>query len=300
MKKRSALGNGVNSLFSSSFDNEMGTTPSAASSPTVDEPSQLLSVALSSIQPNLSQPRKIFNDDDLDDLARSIEEMGVIQPIIVKRDGETESFMIVAGERRWRAAQKAGLEEIPIIIKSCDDEQMLEIALIENIQRENLNVIEEAEAYQQLQKKYHLNQEEISKKVGKDRSTITNTLRILRLPAELQKDLIDSTLTMGHARALLSIPDSQTQIKLRNVIIDKKLNVRQTEKLIRDYLAPGKKNSAASSESNPNLLFLSDNLQKHFGTKVQIAKRGEAGKVSISFCSYEDLERILELMNIKK
>ncbi len=290
MKKRSALGNGVESLFSTSFENNVPEKEEVKVSP-----SSAFITPIEKIKPNQAQPRKIFDNDDLLDLANSIRQIGIIQPIVVKKVVDDDFYIIVAGERRWRAAQLAGLHEVPIVIKDCNEKEMLEMSIVENIQREDLNIVEEAEAYQALQSKYSLSHEEISKRVGKDRSTVTNTLRILKLPAEIQKDLIDNKLAMGHARALLSLDNKKDQLNVRNTVISKGLNVRQTEQLIRKIKNPA---PVKNQEENPNLCYLTDNLQKHFGTKVAIsAKKDNKGKIEIAFASFEDLERILELMN---
>ncbi len=301
MKKRSALGNGVNSLFSSDVDLDKGPSVQAPVTKSTKTPASVFQAPIHKIQPSLSQPRKLFQDEDLEELSKSIKEVGIIQPLIVKMDEKDDSFMIVAGERRWRAAQKAGLHEVPIILRECDNKDMLEIALIENIQRQDLNVIEEAEAYQMLQIKYNLNQEDISKKVGKDRTTITNTLRILKLPPEIQRDIIDETLSMGHARALLALENKDLQLEVRNLIKIKDLNVRQTEQIIRKLKQKKDQKNTLSRvyQENPNLLFLSESLQKYFGTKVTIKGRGKKGKIEISYHSFDDLERILDLMKSK-
>src|ERR1044072_8285789 len=213
---RKALGRGLSALFT-----QMQTVES-----------DLIEADIDLLYPTDTQPRKIFNEERLNELAQSIKENGIIQPIVARRDGER--FQIIAGERRWRAAQIAGLQKIPCLIREVTDESLLEISLIENIQREDLNPIEEAAAYKRLVEGLSLSQEEVAKRVGKDRSTIANALRLLKLPLEVQQLVEEEKLSMGHARALLSLDSTEEQLRLAIAIIEKTLNVRETERLVKD------------------------------------------------------------------
>lgn len=241
------------------------------------------------IQPNPHQPRKTFADPQLQELVDSIREKGILQPLMVRR--KAGGFELIAGERRWRAAQKAGVKEVPIIIKDISDSELLELSLIENIQREDLNPVEEGEAYKGLMEQFHLTQEEISKKVGKDRSTITNTLRLLKLPPEIRQSLIEGTVTMGHARAFLSLegPDKQ-KLAFKKVLADG-LSVRQTESLVK-RLREKKASPAPKSKTDWDPLI--EELQRILGTKVRIIGQGKRGKIEIEFYSPEELDRIID------
>lgn len=241
------------------------------------------------IQPNPHQPRKSFAEQPLQELVDSIREKGILQPLVVRRKGN--GYELIAGERRWRAAQKAGIKEVPILVKEVTESELLELSLIENIQRENLNPIEEAEAYKGLLEQFHLTQEEISKKVGKDRTTITNTLRLLKLPPEIRQGLADGTVTVGHARAFLSLENPEKQkIAFKKVLADG-LNVRQTENLMK-RLRMKKPPSAPKehAEWDP----LAEDLQRMLGTKVRIVGHGKRGRIEIEFYSLEELDRIID------
>jgi ParB family transcriptional regulator, chromosome partitioning protein len=245
------------------------------------------------IKPNRAQPRKTFTSEKLDELAASIREKGVIQPLVViKKAGH---FEIIAGERRWRAAQKAGLHEVPVVIQDVSENTALEMALIENIQREDLNAIEEAHAYRALMEKIDLSQEEMAKRVGKDRSTVANSLRLLKLPEEVQRDIITERLSMGHARALLSLDQPDQLKKAREEIIKKHLSVRGAESLVKRLKNPAPKKGKTQEREIAELV---EQLKKRFQSKVEIKTGGRCGKIEISYSGRDELSRIVELLGI--
>ena len=250
------------------------------------------------IEPNKNQPRKEFNEDALQELADSIKQFGVIEPlVVVKRKGYYE---LIAGERRWRAARLAGLKEVPVVIKDYDDQQIVEIALIENIQREDLNPIEEAHAYERLIQEFNLTQDEVAERVSKSRTTVTNALRLLKLTEKVQQMLIDDMLSTGHVRALITITDPQLQYETAMYIFDKKLSVRETESYVKKLLNK-KPNEKTSEKEDPELSFLykaiENRLKESLGTKTTIkAKTKDSGKIEIEYYSQEDLERITQLL----
>jgi len=275
--KRKALGRGLSALFP---DTIMSETDKG-----------FFYCPIESISPNPHQPRQNFSDSELKELAYSIKEKGVIQPILVSK--AKDGFQLIAGERRWRAAQKAGLDKIPAWIRDVSPAETLELALIENIQRKDLNPIEESSAYQELMQKFHLTQEALSKRVGKDRSTVANFLRLLKLPAIIQQDLIDGQLTTGHARVLVSIESSLAKKEVRDLILKKSLSVRQTEDLVKKISAL-KKQKSPKNETDFYIDSLSKNLQESLGTKVVIKREGKKGKIIIEFYSDEDLGRLID------
>ena len=250
------------------------------------------------IEPNKNQPRKEFNEDALQELADSIKQFGVIEPlVVVKRKGYYE---LIAGERRWRAARLAGLKEVPVVIKDYDDQQIVEIALIENIQREDLNPIEEAHAYERLILDFNLTQDEVAERVSKSRTTVTNALRLLKLTEKVQQMLIDDMLSTGHVRALITIADPQLQYETAMYIFDKKLSVRETESYVKKLLNKKPKEKTSEKE-DPELSFLykaiENRLKESLGTKTTIkAKTKDSGKIEIEYYSQEDLERITQLL----
>ncbi len=243
------------------------------------------------VQPNPFQPRKIFSEEQLQELIDSIREKGILQPLIVRR--RANGFELIAGERRWRAAQKAGMKEVPILVKDVSDSEMLELSLVENIQREDLNPIEEAEAYKRLMEQFDLTQEEISKKVGKDRTTITNTIRLLKLPPEIKQSLAEGKISMGHARAFLSLEGIEKQRLLLKRLLTGGLSVRQTESLVKRFRG---RNFPVSRKTNPEWSGLMEELQRILGTKVRIVGKRKRGKIEIEFYSLDELDRILELL----
>ncbi len=243
------------------------------------------------IKPNPFQPRKAFVDEQLQELVASIQEKGILQPLIVRRKGN--GFELIAGERRWRAAQKAGLKEVPIVIKDVSESELLELSLIENIQRENLNPVEEGEAYKRLMEQFHLTQEEISKQVGKDRTTITNAVRLLKLPQDIRQSLIDGSISMGHARAFLSLDGPEKQRLALKKVLAGAFSVRQTENLVKRM---GRRPSPAFSKKIEDWNPLLEELQRSLGTKVRITSRGKRGKIEIDFYSRDELDRIIDLL----
>ena len=255
-------------------------------------------IKITEIEPNKSQPRRNFNEDSLLELAESIKQYGIIQPLVVqKRDNFYE---IIAGERRWRAAKIAGLKEVPVIIKDYSDQEIVEIAIIENIQREDLNPIEEAMAYKRLLTEYNLKQDEVAEKVSKSRVTITNAMRLLKLCDEVQQMLIDEMITSGHARALLAIEDKETQIEIANRIFDEKLSVRDTEKLVKQIKNPKEKKKKTEYTDGFVYRGLEDRMRNQLGSKVTINRKSrEKGKIEIEYYSTEELERIVELIENK-
>ncbi len=257
-------------------------------------------IDINKIEPNDSQPRKNFDEDALNDLADSIKQHGVIQPLVVQK-GKKGFYQIIAGERRWRAARIAGLKEVPVIIKEYSDQEVMEIALIENIQREDLNPIEEAEAYQQLIEEYQLKQDEVANKVSKSRVAVTNSLRLLKLDQRVREMIIDDQIKGGHARALLGIEDGDIQYETAMKVFDQKLSVRETEKLVKETVSNKKKTKKPKAEINEQLKVVyqgyEEKLKNAFGTKVNINQKSNGkGKIEIEYYSSDDFERIMELM----
>lgn len=262
----------------------------------VDYPNdkEVSTVNINLIKANNLQPRKSFDEEKILQLAESIKEHGIIQPIVLKK--ENDIYIIVAGERRWRAAKSIGLKEIPSIIMELTDKQVLEISLIENIQREDLNPIEEAIAYKRLIEEFSLTQEVLSVRVGKSRTAITNTLRLLNLDSRVQDYLIDSVITEGHGRALLSILNKDFQYQMAQTIIDEGLSVREIERLIKNL----DKNPANNKKTglNPFYSDIRNKLEEHFGTKVSMSNKSNKGKIEIEYYSEDDLQRILDIINV--
>ena len=257
-------------------------------------------IDIDDISPMENQPRKIFDDDKMQELTESIRENGIIQPIIVHKRGLND-YVLVAGERRWRAARMAGLREVPAIVRTLDKEKQLKQALIENIQRENLNPLEEATAYQQLLDEYGLTQEEVAKVLGKSRSAVANTLRLKRLPVEIQDFINSGSLSEGHARALLALPEAIQQIEAADHILDKGLNVRQTEEYIRLLLNPPTKNTAKPMDEQAEISVrdLELKLSRSLGTKVRLSDKNGKGLIKIPYKNLDELDRILELLNVR-
>jgi ParB family chromosome partitioning protein len=259
-----------------------------------DHGKKYFSCPIEEIRPNKEQPRKTFVNEKLEELAASIREKGIIQPLVVlRRDGHYE---IIAGERRWRAAQKAGLREVPVVIQDVSEDTALEMALIENIQREDLNAVEEAEAYHQLLERFALSQEELAKRVGKERSTIANALRLLKLPAEIKRDVAEDRISMGHARALLTLEDPEEQKAARDEIVKNHLSVREAEALVKKKKA--KVVPKARKVEDADQRDLLERIQRHFGAKVALRRAGRGGKLEISFSDQKDLARIVEIFNL--
>jgi len=277
---RKALGRGLSALLS---DKPL-------------EGEELREIDIDLIEPNPEQPRSVFSEEKLDELAQSIKENGLVQPILVRHISNGR-YQIVAGERRWRASQRAGLQKIVAVIRSVEDDKLLELALIENIQRQELSPIEEAQAYQRLIVSLGLTQEEVAKRVGKDRSSIANYLRLLKLPEGIQRLLESETISMGHARALLSIGTEDGQSKLASEIAEKKLSVRETERLVQKLVSRKKeKDFSTAKQNDANIRAAELKLKRYLGTQVKIKLNGGNGKIEIDFGSANELDRIYSLI----
>ena len=284
MSKKFGLGKGLGALIPDEVE-----TKEKSSSTTL--------IPLNSIVNNSDQPRKFFDSDNIAELAESIKNHGIIQPLILKKDGN--KYVIIAGERRWRAAKMLSLKEVPAIIMELSDKEILEISLIENIQRQDLNPIEEALAYRKLIDDFNLTQQELSKRIGKSRVAITNTMRLINLDERVQQYLIESVISEGHGRALLGVEDKDLQYDLAQKIIDEKLSVRELERLIKLlFKEKDNDNKKKNEEINPYVKDVQNRLQDYFGTKVNINSKNKKGKIEIEYNSEDDLNRILELINI--
>ena len=280
--KRPALGRGLSALIPDA-------PPPAA-------PERSLEVDSDLLRPNKFQPRTSMDDQKIEDLARSIKSNGIIQPIVVrKRDA---GYEIIAGERRWRASQRAGLLKVPVVVRDIPDERLLAVALIENIQREDLNPIEEATAYRKLTDDYHLTQEQIAESVGKDRSSIANYLRLLRLPPEVRGNVASGALSMGHARAILGLPDDVAQLRLSREVVSKNLSVRETEALVKKALRPPPARPA--QEKDVHTRAAEEKLRFSLGTRVRIVRKGKGGRIEIDFASEDELNRLYEQMTDRR
>lgn len=284
INKKSALGKGLGALIPEE------------SKENIKEKKQPLSISLNLIKSNSEQPRKSFDDEKIAELAQSIKEHGIIQPILLNKDGD--NYVIVAGERRWRAAKSLGLKEVPAIIMDLTEKDVLEISLIENIQRQDLNPIEEALAYKKLLKDFDLTQDELSKRIGKSRVAISNTIRLTALCDTVKQYLIDEVISEGHGRALLSIEDPKIQAEIAQKVIDEKLSVRELEKLIKFIKLDKKPKDKVRELNNPYYKDITERLQNYFGTRVSISNKNNKGKIEIEYYSEEDLQRILEIINL--
>ena len=279
MVKKSGLGRGMAALL-----------------PVIEERGRVFfSCPIEEIRPLRVQPRKTFTIGKLEELAASIREKGIIQPLVVRK--KADHYELIAGERRWRAAQKAGLHEVPVVIQDVSDHTALEMALVENIQREDLNAVEEAEAYQALMDSLDLSQEELAKRVGKERSTVANSLRLLKLPSEIKQDIVEERLTMGHGRTLLPLVDSPFMRQARDEVVKRGLSVRETESLVR-RLQSGSSGKSSTKPLSPELADLQDRLKRHFSAKVAITGSGKRGKIEITFHDLTELTRIIELVGL--
>ena len=288
--KKSGLGKGLDSLIA----NKVGTVNEKERKPEVDK--DVVFVKTAKVEPNKEQPRKNFYEDALLELSESMKQYGVLQPLLVQ--DKNDYYEIIAGERRWRAAKLAGLKEIPVIIKKLTNQEMVEISLIENIQREDLNPIEEAQAYKRLLEEFHLKQDEVAERVSKSRTAVTNSMRLLKLDERVQQMLMDDMISSGHARALLAIEDKERQYTLGQQIFDEKLSVRETEKFIKK-LQSHKENLPKEKQDEKMKIIYEDMEQKLkaiLGTKVSIhSKDKKKGKIEIEYYSNEELDRILDL-----
>ena len=255
-------------------------------------------VKITQVEPNREQPRKNFDEDALQELADSIKQFGLLQPILVQ-DRKTH-YEIIAGERRWRAAKLAGLKEVPVIIRDYTEQEIVEISLIENIQREDLNPIEEAQAYKKLLTEFNLKQDEVAERVSKSRTAVTNSMRLLKLCDEVQQMIIDDMLSTGHARALISIEDPEQQYIIAQKIFDEKLSVRDVEKLVKNLNKPEKPKKEIIEDKSLEIIYqdVEEKLKQSLGTKVEISSKGNgSGKIEIEFYNHDDLDRIIELLS---
>ncbi len=300
--RKAGLGKGLDTLIPTDKAPEKKRETSGRSTASKTQTKEVVkkveqTLRISQIEPNKNQPRTKFDEDSLNEMADSIKKYGVIQPlIVVKRKGFYE---LIAGERRWRAARLAGLKEVPVVIKDYDDQQVVEIALIENIQREDLNPIEEALAFDRLIREFDLKQDEVAERVSKSRTTITNSLRLLKLSEKVQEMLIDDMLTTGHVRALITITDPELQYETAMYIFDKKLSVRETESYVKRVLSGKTKKEKKEGEALPDFLYkdIEEKLKSSLGTKASIkAKSANKGKIEIEYYSQDDLERILHIL----
>ena len=302
--KRNGLGKGLDSLIPNKSDkltkpetkkNNSEVKVSPAKKIKEDPKASEILLKINQVEPNRDQPRKEFDEDALLELADSIKQFGVLQPLLVQK--KKDYYEIIAGERRWRAAKLAGLKEVPVLIKSYTDQEIVEISLIENIQRENLNPIEEAMAFKRLLEEFHLKQDEVAERVSKSRTAVTNSMRLLKLSDKVKQMIIDDMISTGHARALLAIEDEEQQYLLATKIFDEKLSVRETEKLVKSLKNPKKEVKKITSEHQFIYNDIAEKMKSIMGTKVNInAKANGKGKIEIEYYSEEELERIYDLM----
>ena len=289
-----AKGLGINALINTELEDMR------VAQPNVKKDEAVVELELDLIEPNRKQPRKYFDETALEELAVSLKTYGMLQPIVVKRSGEY--YEIIAGERRWRAAKIAGMEKVPVVVKKWEEGEAFEAALVENLQREDLNPMEEAESYQRLQEEFGLNQEKIAEKVGKSRSAIANSLRLLQLDPRVRNFVVENKLTGGHARTLLPIEDGDTQFELAEYVIEEGLSVRAVEALVKNHLAKAEKPKEEKNEmiqaEETAYRAIEDDLKSLFSTKVKLKPMGKRnkGKIEIEYYSEEDLERLLALL----
>lgn len=297
--KKSGLGKGLDSLIPNK--NVKSAKPSVKADEKKATPKEEIleagpiMVKINKVEPNRDQPRKDFDEDALMELADSIKQFGVLQPILVQK--KKDYYEIIAGERRWRAAKLAGLKEVPIIVKEFTEQEIVEISLIENIQRESLNPIEEAHAYKRLMEEFHLRQDEIAERVSKSRTAVTNSMRLLKLDDRVQQMVVDEMLTTGHVRTLLALEDKELQYNTAMKIFDEKLSVRETERLVKEILNPKvKKEKKVNLEEEAIYEGLEEKIKSIIGTKVSIHRGAKhKGKIEIEYYSQEELERIMDL-----
>lgn len=295
MALKRGLGKGLDSLIPTNvmMESEVKHATVSTASSAEEGKDGTLMVKLSKVEPNREQPRKNFDEDSLQELAESLKQFGMLQPILVQNRGDY--YEIIAGERRWRAAKIAGLKEVPVIVRELTDQEIVEISLIENIQREDLNPIEEAQAYKRLLTEFHLKQDEVAERVSKSRTAVTNSMRLLKLCNEVQKMVVDDMISTGHARALISIEDPEEQYLIAQKIFDEKLSVREVEKLVKDLHKPPKPPKEENKTLQAIYQEISERLKQSLSTKVSVsAKQNGAGKIEIEFYNHEDLERLLE------
>lgn len=285
---RKALGRGLNALLPS----RPAAATAAAAAPALDQGERIQTIAIDSIDANPDQPRTVFQPEALEELARSIKEDGVIQPILLKQVGSR--YLVIAGERRWRASKLAGLSTVPAVVREMTEEKVLEIALVENIQREDLNSIEVATALQRLAQEFELSHEELARRTGKDRTTVTNLLRLLRLPASVQQLVADKEISMGHARALLSLPDEDKQQAMAAKVVRQHLSVRQVEQLVKQAQEPVE--PKVKPTPDPNVAAAIARLEECLGAPVKLVEKGRKGRIEITYGSPEELDRLYTVL----
>ena len=294
--KKSGLGKGLDSLIPNKKNDISASKVEKKQEKENDSPkSGEIMVRINEVEPNRDQPRKDFDEDALMELADSIRQFGILQPLLVQK--KKNYYEIIAGERRWRAAKLAGIKEVPIIVKDYTDQEIVEISLIENIQRENLNPIEEAMAFKRLLQEFQLKQDEVAERVSKSRTAVTNSMRLLKLSPRVQQMIIDDMISTGHARALLAIDDEEQQFILANKIFDEKLSVRETEKLVKALKNPKKEVKKEKSEHTFIYENIEEQIKNIMGTKVSVNQKANGkGKIEIEYYSEEELERIYDLL----
>ena len=292
------LGKGLDSLIPNSLGEtktKKETTVKSKTETTEGKEPQTL-VKITKVEPNREQPRKNFDEDALQELADSIKQFGLLQPILVQ--DRKDYYEIIAGERRWRAAKLAGLKEVPVIIRNYTEQEIVEISLIENIQREDLNPIEEAQAYKRLLTEFHLKQDEVAERVSKSRAAVTNSIRLLKLNEEVQRMVVDEMISTGHARALLAVENPEEQYNLAQHIFDEKLSVRDVEKLVKNLHKPAKPKKVDDKTMQVIYQDIEEKLKQKLGRKVTVTSKGEgSGKIEIEFYNHEDLDRLLDVLN---
>ena len=298
--KKRGLGQGIDSLIPNKVNANKETETVKVNAGSEKNETDGIFVNINKVEPNREQPRKNFDEDSLVDLSESIKQVGVLQPLLVL--DKKDYYEIIAGERRWRAAKLAGLKEVPVRIMNLTDQEVVEISLVENIQRENLNPIEEAFAYKRLLTEFHLKQDEVAERVSKSRTAVTNSMRLLKLDERVQQMVIDDMITTGHARALLGIEDVEKQFATAQKIFDEKLSVRDTEKLVKNILNGKSKKKENKKQVNPQEEIIykrfEEDLKMTFGTKVNINRKSkDRGKIEIEYYSQSEFERILELIH---
>lgn len=294
MVSKKGLGKGLDSLIPTIDSDELNAKSSRKSKENSSSKDGVINIKINSVEPNRNQPRKSFDEDALAELSDSIKQFGIIQPLVVQK--RNDYYEIIAGERRWRAAKQAGLKEVPVVIKDYTEQEIVEIALIENIQREDLNPIEEAQAYKRLLTEFNLKQDQVAERVSKSRTAVTNSMRLLKLSDEVQQMVIEELISSGHARTLIAIEDKDLQLQLATRIMDEKLSVRETEKLIKSII-----NAKPVKEKEPieNAFIYEDienKIKEIVGTKVKVNHKANGkGKIEIEYYSNKELERLLDL-----
>ena len=281
-EKRPALGRGLSALIPD------------APAPAATE--RALDVDIDLLRPNRAQPRTVMDEARIEELARSIKSNGVIQPIVVRK--AESGFEIIAGERRWRASQRAGLLKVPVVVRDVPDDRLLAVALIENIQREDLNPIEEAQAYRRLVDEHHLTQDQIAESVGKDRSSVANTMRLLKLPHEIRENVSAGALSMGHARALLALDDEGAQLSIGREVVSRNLSVRETEAMVKKGIEPAK--ARLEDEKDVHTRAAEEKLRFALGTRARIVRKGKGGRIEIDFTSENELHRLYEQLTERR